>query len=437
MRRKIVAFVGAAGLFAALAVTGLSEPAPVVIPPSAAQATTTPLLGLIQGPRGSGVDILARIDLRSLRPLRRPRTVVAPQPTWSYSPDRRSLALGVAFGLEDDLNAAVSLRVLDVKTLRTQMRVRIGNGQPAVFWVASDRIFVLIGHCCDAPGVDVVAVDPVAGKIISRQAFTGSLVGTEQTSDGLVLLLAPPHSIGQPRLVVLRTDGQAREVVLDRIQAGSDEPGPDADGNWFSTRQDYPGLAVDRSGGKAYVVSGDGPVAVVDLASLGVSYVTPASSRSPAKEGPNGPWRRAVFVGGILVVTGGDGHVYTDAAGRTQSRWSPAGLWLVDTSTWRERLLDPRADGFFVAGDELLATGYSWDSGTQKGDDLGLSAYGFDGALRFHKPPAVADNVWLAYGDRLFVNGARSGNLVRILDRRTGRVLGRRTATLPRLLLPN
>src|SRR5205814_806798 len=111
------------------------------------------------------------------------------------------------------------------------------------------------------------------------------------------------------------------------------------DGNWIPTRVDYPALAVDRVGGKAYVVSGDGPVAVVDLSSLGVSYVLPSRPQGPAKELPDGPWRYAAFVGGVLVVSGTDSHAYTDVRGQRQSRSSPAGLWLLDTASWRERLL--------------------------------------------------------------------------------------------------
>lgn len=437
MRRKIVAFVGVTGLFAAVAVAGLSEPAPVVIPPQAAHATTTRLLGLIEGPRSSGMQILTGVDARRLRPLRRPRTDVAPYPAWNYSPDRRSLALGVAFGLEYDTDAAVKLRVVDVATLKTTARVRVGNGQPGVLWVRPDRIFVLLEHCCEAPGVEVVGVDPVAGKIVSRAPFSGTVVGEAQTLDGVALLIAPPHAIGATRFVVVGADGQVRSVVLDRIQAGWDESGPDADGNWFATRQDVPGLAIDRSAGRAYVVSGDGPIAVVDVSSLAVSYATPALATPPAKGGVDGPVRSVTFLGGVLVVTGRDDHTYTDASGRPQSRSTPAGLWLIDTSTWRERLLDPKAASLVVAGDELLATGWSSDTDTQKPNYLGLTAYGFDGALRFHQPPTVAAGILFVYGNRVFVNDSRSYSRVRILDRRTGRVLGRRTAPLPYLLQPN
>jgi len=400
------------------------------------RGSSGPLLGLIEGPRNSGVEILTRVDPRTLRPMRRPRTVVAAQPAWSYSPDGRSLALGVAFGLDYDNTAPVTLRVLDAKTLRTEVRVRVGDGQPSLYWVAPDRVLVLLDHCCDvAPWVDVVAVDPVVGKIVARQAFSGQLVDAARTADGLALLVSPPHKIGQARFAALDADGHVRETVLAKIQAGADETGPDGDGNWETTRVDMPALATDRAAGKAYVVSGDGPVAVVDLATLAVSYATPSWAQSPAKGGISGPVRSAVVVGGVLAVTGRDSEKYTDASGRTQWRMTPAGLWLVDPSTWRTRLLDRKADSFVVAGDELLATGVPWDSASPRGATLGLSAYGFDGSLRFHQPPRVADYVWFAYGNRVFVGS--SIRRLNVLDLRTGRVLGHRSQPPPGLLLPD
>jgi hypothetical protein len=446
MRRKLIVLATAAAAFAALAVAGLSEPAPVVIPRSAARISAAPLLGLTPGPWKSGTEILSRIDPRRLQPLKRPRTLVVGYPAWSYSPDQRSVALGV--GLDEGYETPLHLRIIDVGALRTQKRIALGIAYlGSVDWVTPNRLLVVLGHCCDAGNTfEILVVDPWAGKVLSRTSYESQLVRVARTAGGLALLLTPPRAIGTAKFLVADSQGQTRSVTLDRIMAGWDEIGPDQDGNFEVVRQDVPALAVDTAGDRAYVVSGDGLVAAVDLHSLAVSYHTPAQPVSlvgrlrdflePAAQakGSTGPWRDARWLGGVLVVSGSDDQVYTDARGARQFRSAPSGLRFIDTSSWVERTIDQHASFFDVAGDSVIASGDSSDSGTGVHSSMGLSVYGFDGRLRFHYFGKRFAAVALVYGSRAFVRGSPFLPL-RIIDLRTGRFVGRRMTELPGLLL--
>jgi YD repeat-containing protein len=210
-----------------------------------------------------------------------------------------------------------------------------------------------------------------------------------------VLVVGPKYAIGASRLVVVGADGRVRTARLDRIRSGWSRSGSGAD---VIAHEWDPGLDLDRSTGRAFVVQAGAPVAEVDLRRLGVRYhelSEPISflgrlrnwlePKAEAK-GMQGPQRNVVWLGGgLLAVTGTDYRLSHDAQGRLQETDVPAGLKLVDTRTWRVRTLDRATTTVTHAHGVLFAYGTSWDSRTSKTTGEGLTAYDASGHELYHR----------------------------------------------------
>jgi hypothetical protein len=208
-------------------------------------------------------------------------------------------------------------------------------------------------------------------------------------------------------------------VVNLPVRAGRHWP-PHGDGPIVGT-QVIPALAVDVSGGRAYVFPAAGSAIEVDLATAKVRSHRLAQ-RGLAKA-LNGPDRVARWLGnGLVALTG----ITTRArlSGTTlESDATPAGLALVDVGTWKARMIDRDATSVIVAGGLLLARGYAQSPPTS------IRAYDFTGRLRFELTDLPRD-AWLQAGQtRAYV-----GNRVHELP--SGRLL-RRLPADPRVrLLP-
>jgi hypothetical protein len=116
----------------------------------------------------------------------------------------------------------------------------------------------------------------------------------------------------------------------------------------------------------------------------------PALAASTAPAGPphgtgtqnatSGPVRAAQWLGdGLIAVSGSDAAI----AGFDQTD-TPAGLRILDTRTWTERLVEPEADTFTLVGGTLLTA---------------HNGYGIDGRRRFR----LAMSNWLVRQQRLYV----------------------------------
>jgi hypothetical protein len=377
-------------------------------------APTDQLLGMVGT---SGSQRLARVDPVTLRPLpgkgidvgsggcasREGGEACWTTPPWSFSPDGARLA--VARNGRFELG---SLRIVAVDHLRVEADIRLDGGPIGyVAWLAPGRLLVLQEICC-GERQRLLAVDLASGRVTASRELGGSVLGVDRAGDDLVMLIGPAQSIGPARLAVADSSGGVRFVGLDRIAAGIhlESMSP------HEVKRQLPGLAVDAGGGRVFVVAKD-VVAEVDLASLAVSYHALAR-RAPASltKASHGYLRWSRRLGnGVIAVTGSDDE-------------RPAGLLLVDTSTWSVRTLDGGAWSFTVAGDAVLATGPS----------IGIRAYGFDGRRRFHL--FDGRQVWVAqvYGDRAFVGISGRDEPLRIVDVVAGRVVGTREAPLPWLV---
>jgi hypothetical protein len=208
------------------------------------------------------------------------------------------------------------------------------------------------------------------------------------------------------------------------------------------------------------VVPADGPLATVDLTSLAVEYHTLAEPRSllgrlrnwlepvAQAKASDGTSRQALWLGGgLLAVAGSDDHTFIGQHGEVSMRTVPAGLSLVDTNAWTVRRIDESVSHVSRAGNLLLATGYSWDSSTQRQGAFGLAAYGLDGSKRFHVFSGTTLTQLRIYGDRAYVGvdgivrvgdtymRLDDGSAFKIVDLASGRIIGTRTASIPMLLV--
>jgi hypothetical protein len=146
-----------------------------------------------------------------------------------------------------------------------------------------------------------------------------------------------------------------------------------------------PGLAVDPSGRRAYVVSAAPYVIEADLEQRSVDAHRLEAHRSlgdrlrqliePDAEASTrvGAVREAAWIGGGHIAFSGydNGAVWRPDEGLEALR-RPAGLHVIDTRDWRVRTLDERASKFVAASGMLLT-----------GDGNGLTAYSPGGDARF------------------------------------------------------
>src|ERR671936_543655 len=266
-------------------------------------SSTSPLLGFRYGPRQTW---LVRLDPKTLRARRGRRLALdSYSASWSYSPDRQLLALGNQTSAPI---TAVPARIwlVDVHTLHTLRVVPLGIDADVAYahWVAPDRLIALVRSRDDEVARDqVVVVDPQTGAVEARQALDGHAICAARADHALVLVLEGA-AYGPVRVVVAYDDGRLASVTLDQVQAGTRRT-PDG-----VPRVDGAALAVDRQGGRAFVVAAGDPVAEVALDSLAVQYHTLAQPVSllgrlhdwlepPAQaKGPfEGSWRSAVWLG--------------------------------------------------------------------------------------------------------------------------------------------
>lgn len=389
---KAFAPVVAAG---ALAAAAACQAAPAAEEAPSASKTPHRLLGMPWGPRSTWsyrAGQLVRLDARSLEPtgpsvpLRRFVSF-----GWSFSPDRAQLVLG---------GFRPALRFVDGRRVRTLGDLELG-GRGTVVATAWPRPRRVLAAVQPRPGtLRLVVVDPVARRVLMSRPLApkSEVVDAASSSRGLALLLAPPASVGPARLVVARADGSVGSVRLDAIAAGT-RAKPVRGGSLPVDRRWLPGLAVDASGGRAFVVGGGAPIAEVDLETMQVAYhrlAEPVSllgrlrewlePRAFAKGASEGPVRTVHWLGdGLLAISGWDA--------RGTEKPIAAGLKLVDTRAWSVRTLDEAAGQITIAGRILLAHGFRFAAG--------LTAYDREGR-----------RLWHAFGRATIGNVEASGNRV-------------------------
>lgn len=390
----------------------------------------------IAGPRPAG---LVRVDPATLSPLPGRRVVLDGRNFgWSFSPDRSRMVLGSDVPIP-------KIRLIDLRELRALGDVRVARRGSvlATAWAGRDRVLAVVvtPGCCGLGDTIVAGVDAVSRRVLWRRTLGAALVAGERFRRSLVLVLGPRgRSIGPSRLVLISPDGRVRSTPLPEIRSGSEVDGGGDPGR-FLVREWNPGLAVDPSGARAFVVQGGAPVTEVDLRTLRVrshELAEPISltgrlrnwleprAEAKAQEGPN---RQALWLGqGRLAVTGWDSHASTDGSGPQTQFETPAGLKLIDTRRWSVRTLDRETSRIEVAAGTLFGFGLLFDSRTQKLSGSGLTGYTLEGSRRFHLYGDDPISGVQPIDERVIVGGAAGSRVSRLgalLDARTGRELRR------------
>ena len=411
---------------------GAASPAARAAP--ASSCTGGPLFGVARTADGR---VLARIERRTLRARPAPRI---PLPagvygwSWDSSPTCGEVALGGHRG-----------RVLLVDLERGR---RIGTlslgGRSAVShvaWARPDRLTGLTGSF-RAPRAVTVSVP--GGRVVSSRPIAGRPWAGEATPLGLVVLAGPDGRIGSATLALARPDGGLLRVALHRIRAGFDEVNP----RRLLARQLVPGLAVDETSGRAYVVAANEPlVAEVDLANGAVAYHEVSGGGGAAGAAPvaakglaYGAYRTARWVGdGAIAVAGEVTRTRRDwrraaRRGLPVTRTDPYGLRLIRTADWTATMLHPLFQSFTLAGGVLLGMNSDPLALADSGP-TGLVAYGTDGRRRFTRFRGeargwVRDAAW----PYAYVRDIRPRRTY-VVDLRSGRTVGEAGSRRPPVLL--
>jgi hypothetical protein len=344
---------------------------------------------------------LERVDRDTLRPLGGRRVPVAAEPLgWSFSPDRSRLVLG-------STARGANLRFVDLRAMRVlgDLRVARRGSGVATAWAGPRRVLAVVvtPGCCYSGDTVVVGIDAARRRVLWRRTLGGSLQAGERYRRGLVLVLGPRgRSVGPSRIVQVGLRGSLRSAPLPEIRSGT---GPDG----AETQSWNPGLAIDRSAGRAFVVQAQAPVAEVDLSAFEVRS-QPLGPAAHAADAVTGPTRHALWLGrGLLAVTGSDG-----------GGQRPAGLTLVDTRRWRARTIDSRASDAVLVSGTLLASSFVFDSRSQTTTGSGLTGYSVDGRRKFHLYGDDPITGVEALGSKALVGARRH---VALIDARTGRRL--------------
>jgi hypothetical protein len=175
--------------------------------------------------------------------------------SWSFAPDHRRFVYSDCDG---------TLRFVDTKAMKSlgsmQLGYRLGSVD-GLTWLRPDRLLAL-AHV-DAL-TTLLVIDPNRRRVLRRTDLARSTGQRSMTGGRMVVMLDGWGSVEPVQVAAIDADGNMRVATVDRISAGTivtdgDESTPP------SVHTTQPGFAVDPATGRAFVVSPDMLIAVVDL----------------------------------------------------------------------------------------------------------------------------------------------------------------------------
>lgn len=371
----------------------------------------TPLLGAVD--RGHGKGSIVRLAPATLARASKPIRLSGYLWGAGWSPDRRSVAIGVS--------ARGRVQVIDVAGWhdRGVISLHAKTAAPYVSWPRDDRVLALGFPTSErTPGW---VLDPGKRSIVRRFSLPGGNQDAAVTPFGFAALLGSFDAIVAARLALVDHEGATRIVSLPGVRSGSSTP--DADGLGREVR---PALAVDSR--RAFVVDAEKlRVLEVDIATAKVTThdLSPKSVIAsiddwlePAAyaKGGEGPSRFARLVGrNLLAISGYKMH------GHDNPRYDD--LLLVDTNTWATRRVPIKVDFVTPAGDAMLAF-------ETRG---GIVAVDLDGRRLWSRKDVVRVET---AGQRAYLTIWRPRHATLIVDARSGRRLGRLSTARSPVLVP-
>jgi hypothetical protein len=285
----------------------------------------------LEGGEPGVASTLVAVDPRTFDVVRRG----AELPSWAFgfvsatSPDRRTIAV-----LPRPSDSADHLYLVDRRALRVRRVLPLGESACALAWPRAARLLALVAaDCWDGSPLQLLEIDPAGPRVVSRRdAGAGAVRAAAAVPGGLVAVVSGP---GAARLVVAR-GGRPRTVVLP----------------WRLSGGEAVALAVDVGRGHVYVAAGDLQVVDFRLATGAVTLHRLRGVRAPAmtEKGAVGP------VPSLTVPAAGRLAAAVGEFRRDES-FRPSGAWLVDTRTWRRRLLTRDAGKVAAGGGALVAYG--------------------------------------------------------------------------------
>jgi hypothetical protein len=419
-----------------------TAPAPTLPPAPAVERPAVPPLGVTFSEVTQSLTI-APLDPVRVRPLSGPHLEVKGgyYSLTAVTPDR---SLGVLINETGDLTAVDLARMRNLGTVRlTPLGVQTGWVAAASF-IGRSRVLLARAFGDDkASTLQSLLVDLAGRRVLHQQKVSGQVLATASVAGGrIAVLLGPVGGIGTARLALLGGDGGIRTVALDGITAGFERL-DDGESDPPRARQAVPGLAVEPTGRRAFVLAAGQPAAEIDLQRLAVGYHPLRRPTSPlrrlaswlvppaeAKE-VSGPRRSAVWVGdGLVAVSGADARM--DPKGYVED---PSGLELVDTTTWTVRTVDRTASSASLVAGRLLVWGARFGPGGNRG--YGLTVFG-PGERRPVHLFGSQEVTWVQVnGNLAYVSLSENNtNAYAVLDLTSQRILHRASGDMPQLVLP-
>ena len=358
-------------------------------PPAAAEP---PLLRLIDGRES---DQIVRVNQRTLEPISRPIETFRRGWSRDFSPNGRFLAYAASA-------RPARIQLIDVVRWRS-VGVLTRGDIGTLTWARDDRLI-------EAGGTEIRVLAVPGGRLLARHGLDRFWVDSEAIPNGVALLTQPRRNIAPTVLLLVDGDGGLRRIRLDRIESGGSRRG--------TLR---PALAVDPSGGRAFVVAPREPLlAEVELESGAVAYHPLGAS---AAKGNEEAWfRDAEWTADGQIAITGDHMPRPLRNGLPAAGPIPYGLRLVDPLDWAVRTVNRRTNLFDTAGNRLLAHGTTWNKGWRKSTSTGLLAFDLGGQPAFGRFGGKDVTVLGDHGRYAYV-WVRPDRMLHVLDLRSGRTV--------------
>jgi len=362
-----------------------------------------PLYAVIQS--AAGGRVLTQLDPATLDPVGPSASLGESQPG-AFAPNGSLLAL-----VQWDADRP-TVRVLDLTAMRWRAPVPLAltTGTVLLRWLDNRR---LVAFAEQPDGLRVLVVDAETGGLVHATRISGHLTDRQLVDVGrtrAAVLLGGLEKLGPARVAVVSSSGSARVVTLTAIHQGAGRGG----GSIYR-----PALVADAGADRAYVVgAADEPVASINLRTLTVSYRRPFGPKSATKF--SGGERMTVWLGQGRFAVGG----WDDGAPGNESKL--LGLRVVDTRSWRGRMVDPESDFVCAAGHAVV--GHHVDGTLSVVGPDGKRRLGLSAGDALFPVPTVGNDRYLYLAD---------GEQVLVADLSARRVIGNRAVQgLQELLSP-